>query len=111
MAGVGPQLEGDAARVAHRLQPVLGHADQDLELVAARQLDHALALRPAPGRPRQHRGDDAGGVGAQLGVGEVVLGGGELAPGLVDRASVVEESDCRVSSVWVMKAALPRSAW
>jgi hypothetical protein len=35
----------DAARVAHRLQPVLGHADQDLELVAARQLHHALALR------------------------------------------------------------------
>jgi len=83
-AGVGPQLEGDAACVAHGLEAVLRHADRDLELLAARQLHHALALRQHLADLGDDRGDDARGVGMQLGVGEVVLGGGELAPGLID---------------------------
>ena len=98
--------------LAHGLQPVLGHADQDLELVGAGELHHALALRQHLADLGLDGGDDAGGVGAQLGVGEVVLGRRELAPGLLDAwQSVVDETDCRVSSVWVMKAALPRSIW
>jgi hypothetical protein len=84
MAGVGPQLEGDPARIAHGLEPVLGDPDQDLELVAARELEHALALRQHLADLGDDRRDHAGGVGAQLGVGEVVLGGGELALRLVD---------------------------
>jgi hypothetical protein len=84
MAGVGPQFEADAACVAHGLQPVLGHADKNLELFAARQLHHALALSQHLADLGQHRRDDARGIGTQLGVGEIVLRRGELAPGLVD---------------------------
>ena len=84
VAGVGPQLEGGGGRLAHQLQPMLGHADQDLELVRARDLHHALALRHDLSDLGLDRRDDARRIGVQLGVGEVVLGRGELALGLLD---------------------------
>ncbi len=63
---------------------MLRYADRNLELLAARQLHHALALCQHLTDLGLHRCDDAGGVGLELGVGEVVLGCGELALGLVD---------------------------
>ena len=63
---------------------MFGHADQDLEFVEARHADDALALRHDLADLGLDGGDDAGGVGAQFGVGEIVFGRGELAAGLVD---------------------------
>ena len=45
MARVGPQFKARGVGFAHGLQPVLGHADQDLELVGAGDPHDALALR------------------------------------------------------------------
>ena len=84
MAGVGPQFEAGSLGLAHGLQPVLGHADQDFELVGAGDPHDALALRHDLADFGLDGGDDARRVGAQLGVGEVVLGRGELASGLLD---------------------------
>ena len=84
LAGIGPQLEACGTRLAYGLQAMLGHADHDLELVGARHAHHALALRHHLADLGLHGGDHAVGIRAQLGVGEVVLGRGELAPGLLD---------------------------
>ena len=84
MAGVRPQVEAGAARLAHRLQAMFGNADHHLELVGAGDPHDALALGHDLADLGLHSRDDAGGVGVQLGVGEVVLGGRELAPGLLD---------------------------
>jgi hypothetical protein len=63
---------------------MLGHADHDLELVGTGHAHHALALCHDLTDLGLHGGDHAVGVGAQFGVGEVVLGRGKLASRLLD---------------------------
>ena len=63
---------------------MLGNADQDLELVGAGELHHALALRHDLADLGLDGSDDARRIGAQRSVGEVVLGRGKLALRLLD---------------------------
>jgi hypothetical protein len=76
MARVRPQFEARGDGFAHGLQSVLGNAHQDFELVSAGDPHDALTLRHDLPDLGLDRGHDARRVGAQLGVGEVVLGRG-----------------------------------
>ena len=73
--------------------------------------DDALTLRHDLADLGLDGGDDARGVGAEFGVGEVVLGRGELAARLVDAGERGRGSDWRCSRVCGVKAAPPRSCW